>query len=62
MERQLTTLRQALDRMEQCVTEMMSMLYDVDLYMDRPQGKTAGGKDPKTALEHVSELFHVSSS
>lgn len=60
VERQLTILRQALDRMEQCVGEMMSMLYNVDLFMDRPQEKTAGGKDPKTALEHISELFHVS--
>lgn len=48
--------------MEQCVSEMMSMLYNVDLFMDRPQEKTAGGKDPKTALEHISELFHVSPS
>lgn len=60
VERQLTILRQALDRMEQCVGEMMSMLYNVDLFMDRPQEKTAGAKDPKTALEHISELFHVS--
>lgn len=60
VERQLTTLRQSLVRMEQCVEEMMSMLYNVDLFMDRPQEKTAGGKDPKTALEHISELFHVS--
>lgn len=40
--------------------QMMSMLYNVDLFLERPQERTAGGKDPKTALEHVSELFHVS--
>lgn len=59
-EKQLSTLRQALDQMESCVSEMMSMLYNVDLFLEKPDVKGAGGKDPRNALEHVSELFHVS--
>jgi hypothetical protein len=49
-----------LDQMETCVGEMMGLLYNVDLFLERPQERVAGGKDPKAALEHVSELFHVS--
>jgi hypothetical protein len=62
VERQLTTLRQALDQMEACVGEMMAMLYNVDLFLEKPESRGSGAKDPKTALEHVSELFHVSAS
>ena len=61
VEQHLSALRQSLDKMEACVSEMMSMLYNVDLFLERPQERSSGGKDPKTALEHVSELFHVSS-
>ncbi|UZJ54182.1 hypothetical protein CBS101457_003502 [Exobasidium rhododendri] len=59
VERQLSSLRQALDQMENCVGEMMGLLYNVDLFLERPQERVSGGKDPKAALEHVSELFHM---
>ena len=60
VETQLGNLRQSLNQMEACVGEMMAMLYNVDLFLEQPQVKGVGGKDPKAALEHVSELFHVS--
>lgn len=58
----LGQLRIALSLMEQCVGEMMNMLYNVDLFLTTPTTSGVGGKDPKAALEHVSDLFHVSDS
>lgn len=60
VEVQLSQLRAALGHMEQCVGEMMDMLYHVDVFLAAPSTQGVSGKDPKTALEHVSDLFHVS--
>lgn len=60
VEQQLSYLRIALEHMEKCVTEMMSMLYQVDIFLEQPQTQGISSKDPRAALEHVSDLFHVS--
>lgn len=59
-ERQLAQLRVALERMEGSVSDMMSMLYHVDVFLAAPTLQGVSGKDPKAALEHVSDSFHVS--
>lgn len=62
VEQQLGYLRIALEHMEKSVTEMMSMLYQVDVFLEQPQTQGISSKDPRVALEHVSDLFHVSIS
>ena len=58
-EQKLGYLRIALEHMEKSVTEMMSMLYQVDVFLEQPQTQGVSSKDPRAALEHVSDLFHV---
>lgn len=55
----LGQLRAALAHMEQSVGEMMGMLYHVDVFLAAPTQAGISAKDPKTALEHVSDSFHV---
>lgn len=59
VEQKLGYLRIALEHMEKSVTEMMSMLYQVDVFLEQPQTQGVTSKDPRAALEHVSDLFHV---
>ncbi|PWN50552.1 hypothetical protein IE53DRAFT_387129 [Violaceomyces palustris] len=59
VERHLSALRDSLNVMEQYVGEMMSMLYQVDVFLSDPSTTLRAGFNPKEALGHVSELFHM---
>jgi hypothetical protein len=59
VERLLAQLRNALESMERSVGDMMEMLYHVDVFLAAPTTAGVSGKDPKAALEHVSNSFHV---
>lgn len=61
VEQHLSAVRDDLDRMETSVGEMMSMLYEVDVFLAQPETVLRAGFNPKEALSHVSELFHVRS-
>ena len=55
----MQVLRNGLTSMEQCTTNMMNMLYEVDVYMAPSTVQNAAGFNPQEALSHVSDLFHV---
>ncbi|PWN87147.1 hypothetical protein FA10DRAFT_269752 [Acaromyces ingoldii] len=55
----LSALRDGLDRMEACVSQMMQLLYHVDVFLAQPKVQGVSGMDPQEALGHVSELFHT---
>lgn len=52
-------LREGLARMESYTTEMMDMLYEVDVYMTPSASQLSAGFNPQEALSHISDLFHV---
>lgn len=58
----LAHLRAALEHMEQSVQEMMGMLYNVDVFLAEPMQAGVSSKDPRAALEHISDSFHVSAT
>lgn len=55
----MQVLRQGLEAMEAQTSQMIDMLYQVDVYMAPSAVQNAAGFNPQEALSHVSELFHV---
>lgn len=55
----LMQLRDGLTEMEERTSEMMGMLYEVDVYMAPSAAQSAAGFNPQEALSHVSDVFHV---
>lgn len=55
----MQVLRQGLEAMEAQTSQMIDMLYQVDVYMAPSTVQNAAGFNPQEALSHVSELFHV---
>ncbi|WFD18538.1 hypothetical protein MCAP1_000742 [Malassezia caprae] len=54
----MQVLRQGLEAMEAQTSQMIDMLYQVDVYMAPSTVQNAAGFNPQEALSHVSELFH----
>ena len=58
----MQVLRGGLEAMEAQTTQMIDMLYQVDVYLAPSAVQNAAGFNPQEALSHVSELFHVRTS
>ncbi|KAE8218809.1 hypothetical protein CF319_g7382 [Tilletia indica] len=66
IEKHLGIVRDGLMVMEGAINEMIALLFQIDIFMTDPSsdsGETpqllAGGFNPKEALGHVSDLFHM---